>query len=239
MMMKNVSFNMPGGASSVCFTLIELLIVISIIAILAALLLPALNSSRDHAQAIRCTNNLRQVGSMISAYSNDHQDYFPCTQSGSVVRWLDRLASHCGDVSGGPNPDSYWLTSRSAATSWCGVPRGVFGCPGNVLQRRPGQDYGINYYLVRYDAPIPKPSLLRNPSRLLSVGDIGSLFPASEEFVPEAKPKWMNSSPTIFFLRHREKANCLFVDGHVKAVTVENVPMTGSYGSTDFWGPKK
>ena len=81
---RRVGFPRRSGA----FTLVELLVVIGIIALLIAMLLPALRKAKDQAVRVECASNLRQWGQALAAYGAQHKGWFPHNMRGQHLSWV-------------------------------------------------------------------------------------------------------------------------------------------------------
>jgi prepilin-type N-terminal cleavage/methylation domain-containing protein len=103
---------------SIGFTLIELLVVIAIIAILVAMLLPALGKAKGRAQMIKCLSNLRQIGIGTKLYADENRDTYPLGDSFQADPKATTLIVY-GNTLGGHDPIPAFLPEYPMASNRC------------------------------------------------------------------------------------------------------------------------
>ena len=253
--MKRQPCHIRGAA----FTLIELLVVIAIIAILASMLLPALNQARERGKSASCISNQKQLGlasNMYLADSGDHIvpafDPWEISDAASKLRhvnyWPGKLRNYIGvgssstfSEAGSTDTEGYFLKDAKDYK--------VMYCPS--LVDFPGYSHNGWYLGYRgrwgYQAGAlvsRKINYFNKPSSTIFIGDTycgdsNPRYPKWENWTALLNPgSWgWGGWPALDF-RHTNLANITWLDGHVSTMSANSGIIGGANCDQLWWGAK-
>jgi prepilin-type N-terminal cleavage/methylation domain-containing protein/prepilin-type processing-associated H-X9-DG protein len=215
------------------FTLIELLIVIAIVVVLAALLFPALNKSINLAYQAQSTGKLRAMGPALSAYVSDHDGYLihgaisPVVDGRTVPFWFNALDPYMGaDIDA---TSAGW--TNAARPAWQNDPAKKFTNPPLYNGKGSGVGYGWNHQYFGYVSYSPYGAALGWGSKMLQVDK------PSQTIIIGTSTDNVNSTDALQHVvlfynsstRFGGKGLFLFVDGHVQALTPAEANTNNGY----------